>query len=165
MAKLSEHFDLDEMTFSDFAARHELDNTPDEAVTANLTRLCNDLMEPIRELLGNYPLHVNSGYRSPAVNVGVGGVLPGPGKRGSQHLYGEACDFKLTKSGAVQDLVDAFNKIKNSDLPYHQLIFEANSWIHVSVSPEGEQAKRQALRAVRENGSWKYYEVDGDLNV
>jgi hypothetical protein len=165
MAKLSEHFTVEEMTFSDYAARRELDNTPDETVTANLTRLCNDMLEPIRELLGE-PLHVNSGYRSPAVNVGVGGVLPTASNRGSQHLYGEACDFKLTTNGGdVQKLAEAYNKIKNSDLQFHQLIFEANSWIHVSIPPDGWAAKRQCLLAVRSGGAWKYTPVEGDLSV
>jgi len=161
--KLSEHFTIEEMCFSDYAIRHELDNTPDEAITANLTRLCNDMLEPIRAML-NEPLHINSGYRSPAVNIGVGGVLPTANSRGSQHLYGEAADVILANhKGDLQELVKAYNAIKNSDLQFHQLIFEANSWIHVSVPPDGVNTKRQCLLAVRNNGSWLYNPVNDDL--
>ena len=164
MAKLSEHFTLEELTFSDYAARYELDNTPNAAGLASLVILCETLLEPIRTLLGDKPLHINSGYRSPKVNVGVGGVLPTSKSRGSQHMWCEACDFKLTYGGK-QELVDAFNAIKNSDLPYDQLIFEADSWFHVSKSMPDKAPRRQALKAVREDGAWKYFEVDGDLSV
>jgi hypothetical protein len=47
-----------------------------------------------------------------------------------------------------------YQKIKNSNLPFDQLIQEFDQWVHVSYNPAG--GRRQCLRAVRENGKVKY---------
>src|SRR6266581_1329607 len=59
---LSEHFSLDELTFSQIALRHGIDNTPDDAEIANLIELCTTLLEPCRGILGA-PLYIDSGFR------------------------------------------------------------------------------------------------------
>jgi uncharacterized protein YcbK (DUF882 family) len=83
MPKLTEHFSLEEMTFSETAVRHGLDNRPNSRSIQNLTELCEELLEPIRELAGG-PINVTSGYRSPSVNSVDGGSL------NFQHMSGEA---------------------------------------------------------------------------
>ncbi len=84
--KITEHFTLEELSFSEAAARLGLDNTPMQAVITNLG-LVAAVMEGIRTLLGDRPIVVHSGYRSAEVNQAVGGVAT------SAHCRGLACDF------------------------------------------------------------------------
>jgi zinc D-Ala-D-Ala carboxypeptidase len=143
--QLTPHFTLDEMLTSQSAIRfryHEQFSPPNE-VLDNLERLCENLMEPLRVSL-NKPVKVTSGYRCLRVNNKIGGA------KGSQHLLGQAADIQVL-SMAVEDL---FNFIKESDLPYDQLIQEFGSWVHLSFGP---QNRRQALRAIKlGNGHTKY---------
>src|SRR5207245_2687878 len=88
MTQLSEHFSLEELTFSQIAARTGVNNDPsaNPIIMANLTRLCETLLEPARLILG-VPLHIDSGYRSRFVNDQVGGAT------NSAHIDGRAADL------------------------------------------------------------------------
>lgn len=81
------------------------------------------------------PLHINSGYRCPAVNAAVGGKIA------SAHMDGRAADF--VPVGMY--LREAFDKIKASDLPFDQLIVEYGTWIHVAIARQGVDPRRQVL--------------------
>jgi zinc D-Ala-D-Ala carboxypeptidase len=142
---LSEHFTLEELSFSEIALRQGIGNQPPSEATINLTHVCEFLLEPIRKLL-DVPIHVNSGYRSPAVNRLVGGAAD------SAHLQGRAAD--IVPMGF--SLQDAFTLIRLSKLPYDQVIFECKAWIHVAISPEGSEPRRQALTATGSPGHWRY---------
>jgi len=140
---LSDHFTLEEMTTTQ---QRGLDNTPSEEVKEKLQDLCEDLLEPVRELVG--PLHINSGYRSVEVNHAVGGQPT------SQHCKGEAADT-LPKEKTLQEAAQA---ILDSDLPYDQMIYEFGSWIHLSYTKDREP-RGQALMI----GRWtagKYVVLD-----
>jgi len=137
--KLSENFTLDELTRSTTADRLGLDNTPSDEVTENLKRLANLILQPLRDHLGR-PITINSAYRSPRVNASVGGSPR------SQHMLGEAADIRVANL-EVTELVEI---IKDLGLPYHQLINEFDSWVHVSVAPKGEKPKKQVLHFKKE---------------
>jgi hypothetical protein len=122
--QLSPHFTLAEMTYSQTAAAMGIDNTPPSDVLAELTRTC-EMMEKIRAALGGLPITVTSGYRSEAVNKAVGGV----GK--SQHQTGQACDFICPGFGDPQAICQKLEPMMK-DLGIDQLIWEFNSWVHVS---------------------------------
>jgi zinc D-Ala-D-Ala carboxypeptidase len=135
MTQLSPHFSLEEMTHSDVATRNGWDNTPDEATTVNLTRLA-EFLERVKVLLDNKPIMINSAYRSKQVNDAVGS------KDTSQHRLGCAADIRVP--GMTPDQVT--KAIKESDLPFDQVIREFDSWTHVSVpNREGEQPRGMAL--------------------
>lgn len=142
---MSEHFSLAELTFSQVAARKGIENVPPDAAVANLNRLCDTLLEPIRTLLG-VPLHVDSGYRSAEVNAAVGGAP------NSAHLEGRAAD--LVPIG--MSIHDAFDIIRKSSLPYDQLIVECDAWIHAAIA---DDPRRQALVAWGSPGHWHYVEA------
>jgi uncharacterized protein YcbK (DUF882 family) len=132
--KLSEHFTLDELTYSDIAKRHSLDNNPDKFTIANLTRLAA-LLEDVRNLF-NQPIRINSAYRSITVNSLLGS------KPTSQHCIGCAADIRI--DGLTPDQI--VKKIIKSDIQYDQLIREFDSWVHISVpNGEGYIARKQAL--------------------
>jgi zinc D-Ala-D-Ala carboxypeptidase len=132
--KISEHFTLEELCFSEAAARLGLDNTPSAMVITNLG-LVAMVMERIRALLGNSPLIIHSGYRSPRVNAAVGGMAT------SAHCEGLACDFVCPTFGPPGDVARA---ISRSDIEYDQLILEYG-WVHVGLAQEGLLSRRETL--------------------
>lgn len=122
------------MCRSEAALRRGIENVPNAGETDNLLRLCETILEPIRALL-NVPMHVNSGFRCPAVNAAVGG------KANSGHLDGRACDFVPVG----MNLNHAMGVIQHSGLPFNQLILEYETWIHVSIARVGVDPRGQVL--------------------
>ena len=120
--KISEHFTLEELSFSEGAARLGLDNTPTSIVITNLG-LVAAVME-IRTLLGDRPIVVHSGYRSAEVNRAVGGVVT------SAHGRGLACDFVCSAFGTPAEVARAILK---SDIEYDQLILEYGR-VHIGLA-------------------------------
>jgi zinc D-Ala-D-Ala carboxypeptidase len=136
---LSEHFSLEELTASEIALRRGLNNTPYPKQVENLRRLCETVLEPVRALLG-VPLHINSGFRSAAVNYAVGGAA------NSAHLEGRAADWVPVG----MELEEAFKRLlAQKELPYDQVIreFPPGGWIHTAVAVEGQPVRREVLVA------------------
>lgn len=132
--KVSPHFTLAELTTTDhreFLAQ-QADPPPD--VRRNLVRLCFDLLEPARGLLG--PLHVNSGYRCPELNA----AIPGS-SRTSAHMLGCAADVVPLDV----DLRDAMVRLAASGLPFDQLIWEYGHWVHIGAPWGGNLPRGQRL--------------------
>jgi zinc D-Ala-D-Ala carboxypeptidase len=132
--KISEHFTLEELFFSEAAARLGLDNTPGPSVITNLG-LVAAALERIRTLLGDKPIAVHSGYRSAEVDRAVGGVIT------SAHCHGLACDFVCPAFGAPAEVALA---ILTSDIEYDRLILEYG-WVHVALAQQGLLSRREAL--------------------
>jgi hypothetical protein len=132
--KLSEHFMLDEFTFSQAAIRNAIPNIPSPEIIGNLKETA-DGMEKVRGLLGNKPISVTSGYRSPKLNAAVGG------SKTSAHMNGYACDFICPAYGKPIDIV---KKIASSDLEFDQVIQEG-TWVHISFAPETRKKVLTAL--------------------
>jgi zinc D-Ala-D-Ala carboxypeptidase len=145
MTAISKDFTVAELTFSQIASRQGIPNIPSAAQLANLEDLCTTLLEPARALLA-CPLHVDSGYRSPAINTLVGGASD------SAHLDGRAAD--IIPIGWT--LLAAFHALRGSVLPFDQIIFECNAWIHLAIAEFGSQPRRQALIAQGGPGHWSY---------
>lgn len=141
--KLTDHFTLEELIQSNTAKARGLDNIPSDEQAAYLLKLAVTVLEPARALLGT-PMKINSGFRSPALNAAVGGV----GK--SQHMLGQAADFVTPE----MDLNLAYDAIKNSDIPFDQLIYETkglgSNWIHISCAGE-DPPRRQILSLYQRN--------------
>jgi zinc D-Ala-D-Ala carboxypeptidase len=142
---ISEHFTLEEMSFSETAARLGIDNTPGPVALGNLF-LTAIVMERIRKLLGDKPITVHSGYRAPAVNKAVGGVST------SAHCFGLACDFVCPQFGTP---LETALVILKSELAYDQLILEYG-WVHVGLA-QGRLAPRR--KALTKRSSEAHYEV------
>ena len=120
-----------------------LDNTPTEEARANLYRLVQTVLDPLREELG-VPIRVTSGYRSPIVNDAVGGSVT------SRHMLGLAADIKARGYNARQ-VVDCIDRMyETGRLDYDQAIAYAVSrggHVHVGLAPEGIVPRRQMLWA------------------
>jgi zinc D-Ala-D-Ala carboxypeptidase len=122
--QLSEHFTLEEMCSSKVASRRGLDNTPGPVEIENL-KLVAATMETIRLILGGLTIHVDSGYRSPAVNTLIGGA------GASAHCKGLACDFVCPEFGTPYAVAQAI--ALSGMVEYDQLILE-HGWVHLSLS-------------------------------
>ena len=147
--QLTNNFSLAEMVKSDTALRHDMDNTPGENEIANLKRLAEKVLQPVRD---HYQKGVkcNSGYRAPAVNQKVGGSPT------SDHCKGQAADIEIP-GVANADLA----KWITENLEYTQLILEFytpgvpdSGWVHVSYDPAN--LKKQNLTATKKDGKTVY---------
>lgn len=140
------YFTFDELTKSATAKRKGIDNTPNEAVRANLEALVDNILDPLREAYGK-PIIVTSGYRCERLNKAVGGAST------SQHVKGEAADIR-TVSDKPADNKKLFDLIVSLGLPFDQLINEFSyDWIHVSYS---SRHRRQKLKAEKKGGKTVY---------
>ena len=138
--RLSEHFTLEEMTRSQLAVRHGIDNTPNDMQLENLKTLAKG-MELVRTKLDSLPIIISSGFRCEDLNDLLGS------KRTSAHIAGLACDFTCDRYSHVGRV---FEVLAESSIPYQQLIYEYSSWIHISFPVEGEEPRRQTLVIDRE---------------
>lgn len=128
--KLTDHFTLEELTFSEYAARNGMSNEPTPDALGNL-RFLAERLEEVRTLLAS-PIRVTSGYRARAVNAGVGGAA------NSQHVLGLAADIVVPEYGTPYEVASA---IAASALPYDQVIHEFGRWTHVSFTKTPRRQK------------------------
>ena len=131
---MSEHFSVYEVQHTDTGNPNDLP----ESLVNNATHLAEDILEPLRVLLG--PLHVSSWYRSRAVNEAVNG------EETSYHLDALAAD--VVPNG------DCFAAFKMAltlihELPIDKIIYEHrhSDWLHIQAAQPGRVPRRQALTA------------------
>lgn len=118
------------MTKSGTAKRLHIDNTPNATITANLTKLCRDVLQPLRDAFGQ-PIVVDSGYRCPKLNTAVGGATA------SQHMQGQAADIHTLSDDPKENrkLFDcALKLMQQGKIKVGQLIDEYGyNWVHIST--------------------------------
>ncbi len=152
--KISTHLNLAEVTRSDSAKRHGIDNTPTAEHLENFKLLAEKIFEPIR-LHFKEPIFISSGYRSKALNDFIGGSAS------SQHCKGQAIDIDMdgSKGGVTNKMIFDFIV---SRLDFDQLIWEFGTdtnpdWVHVSYVKTGN--RKQKLKAVRVGGKTVYQTI------
>ena len=150
--KLSENFNLLELTKSQTAERKGIDNTPSPTHRDNLKSLCTRILQPVRDHFSRV-VSVSSGYRSEELCLAIGS------KTTSQHAKGQAADFEIygLSNGELATWI-------KENLDYDQLILEYwtpenpnNGWIHCSYNSEGN--RKQYLRAYKNEGKTKYEQI------
>ncbi len=142
---LSKNFSLEELIKSEYAIRNSIDNTPSSLVISNLSLLAVKILQPIRDEFGT--VIINSGYRSPQLNIAIGGY------KTSDHVLGLAADIEVTNLSNYM-----LAKWCEQHLKFKQLILEFytpgnldSGWVHISYG-----SKQQVLTAVKENGKTIY---------
>jgi len=152
--KISPNLNLAEITRSDTAKRHGIDNTPTAEHLENFKLLADKVFEPIREHFIT-PIFISSGYRSKALNSFI------KGSASSQHCTGQAIDIDMDGSNGEVTNRMVFDFIKNK-LDFDQLIWEFGTdfnpdWVHVSYV-KGKNRK-QKLKAIRTSGKTTYLAI------
>ena len=125
--KLSQHFDLSELTASAKAAQLGIDNTPPPELLPRLI-LVAEMLERIRSTL-NVPITVTSGYRCSALNSAIGS------KSTSDHPQGHAADFVAPGFGTPTEIARLLAPLVDV-LSIGQILLEGvkgKQWVHVST--------------------------------
>ena len=143
--KLSENFTLEELIRSNTAERMGIDNVPkDEKVVENLRSLCLEVLQPLRDYVGA-PVHINSGYRCPELNMTVGGV------KNSQHCRGEAADIRIVSPKQGREWAAWIE----DNCRFDQMLLERNKsgavWLHVSCKRDASK-NRQSFKMLKVEG-------------
>jgi hypothetical protein len=147
--KLSENFTLDELTKSQEAIRLGISNKPSDEHINNLTLLCKNILQPVRNHF-KMPVSISSGYRSSALCEAIGSSAT------SQHTKGQAADFEIfgIHNKELSDWI-----VNNLD--YDQCILEFwtpdepnSGWVHCSYNGTGN--RKQYLNAQKLNGRVVY---------
>lgn len=129
------YFTMGELVSSHTADSLGIDNRCNIAQATNLHKLIDAVLDPLREAYGK-PIHINSGFRCPALNKAVKGSAT------SQHMSGQAADIDTGDRGQNKLLFEYIRK----NLPFDQLIDESNfAWVHVSYRRMGNN-RNQVLK-------------------
>ena len=156
--KLSPHFSLGELT----KTKHQTadGNIPSHVVIENLKRICENWLEDLRysyntlyclqpsedyETSKNVePIIINSGYRSPAVNLLAGG------SKTSNHLSGCAVDIRCAgKEQMIRYASILLDIADGTKQDYDELLLEQHGsvcWLHFAVRPQGNRRKIEIIK-------------------
>jgi|SRR6185295_8989538 len=150
---ISKHVTYGEAIRSETAARLNIPNIPDEAQLSAMKYVAEKMFEPIRYFFDT-PIHINSFFRSPALNNST----PGASKT-SSHMKGEAIDMSL--NGRNSEIFKYVYE-RGAILDFDQLIWEFQgeenpnepAWVHVS-KVSYRKNRNEILRA--------YHDQDGNI--
>ena len=149
--KISKFFSLEEFTRSDTARKLGISNEPTPEHIQNLSDMCVNLLDPLREAWGG-PLYVSSGYRGFYLTKHIKGA-----SKTSAHDYGLAADL-VPLDGDIEAFKEFVPKfLKKSGLPYDQYIDETREnekaggnvwkteWCHFGYKDRKSRQRRQNL--------------------
>ena len=137
--KMSAHYTLYDVCYSQTAVNKGLDNTPQPQDIINARLVVNNILEACCNHFKTRP-DVNRIFSTLEVNKELGGAQ----NPVSQHCYGQAVDFVIVDV----PLIIIIDFIRNN-LNFDQLILES-TWIHCSYKNSGN--RKQVLKNV--NGKY-----------
>ena len=144
---MATYFTLKELCASETAKAQNIDNFPSFDVAAHLQELADTILNPLRKAWGG-PIHVNSGYRCPALNKAVGGVAR------SVHQIGYAADLRPSNGKTEQFIDFARAWIIASKIKFDQFIHETSAdgntvWLHIGLYNNAGAQRGQFLNLVK----------------
>ncbi|MDB5069642.1 MAG: hypothetical protein JWM87_753 [Candidatus Eremiobacteraeota bacterium] len=150
MTKLSPNFSLEELTHSDTAAVHGIDNAPPAGSVEHL-RLATlaVYLEKVRRILGGRAIRIHDAYRCPRVNALVGGVPH------SAHTEGFAADFDVAGQTPYETAMLLDAAAHRGELVFDQLILEqlpAPTWVHIGRRLHSEDNPPRLQRLTKAAG-------------
>ena len=156
--KLSPHFSLGELT----KTKHQTadGNIPSHVVIENLKRICENWLEDLRYSYNTLyclqpgevyetskntePIIINSGYRSPAVNLLAGGA------KTSNHLSGCAVDIRCAgKEQMIRYASILLDIADGTKQEFDELLLEQHGsvcWLHFAVRPKDNRRKIEIIK-------------------
>lgn len=154
---IGKYLKLSDLTFSQTASNHGVENSPSPTQVDALTNVVKFVYDPLCDHLGG--VHVNSGFRSVAVNKLIGGSAT------SQHCKGEALDLSFNGVKTVNTNSTIFYYILHN-LEFDQLIWEFGTskepqWVHVSYSTKFN--RKEVLKSVKIGTKTVYQTFDNTL--
>ncbi len=169
--RISEHFTIEELTYSDTAIKYKASNLPTELHKKTLKHTCDYFLEVLRSLLNAefvgkiyngkkvkaVIINITSGYRSHTVNqlLKKEGYHP---SETSQHCTGEAVDFEVVlifTDGTRYSLPYAKTYeyikrwVKSGKLSVDQCLMEKQGnmfWVHCSYKAAGATVNRKQFK-------------------
>lgn len=124
--QITENFSWEEFQSSCKAEELGIDNCiPDESIASQVRSLVVTVLQQLRSAFGK-PLHINSGYRCPALNKALKGA------KNSQHTKGQAADIASDNPHGLAELV------LQKELPFDQMILY-DTFVHISHKHQGTQ--------------------------
>lgn len=136
-------FKLSEFLHSDTAIVKNIENFPSWKEIEKL-RFLAERLDLYREAIGE-PIHINSGYRSPELNVLIGGSTT------SHHCKGDAADLRIGNNNSKENAIRLFNFIKKyneeNGLDVDQVFLEYKKaenvwWVHFGLNMDKETQMR-----------------------
>lgn len=165
--KITKNFTLDELIYSKTAEEIGCESLPSYQEIANLCRLTNLVLQPVRRKL-NRVIKVNSGWRSVIVNDEIGG------SKTSAHLDGAAADVRSPGKVGIIHNDKHYTVTSNFAIFYYclfnphidQVIHEYGeygnpAWVHIGITKSPlDQPRRHCMRAVANQGYIHIYEKE-----
>ena len=130
MERLSKNFRLNEFAVSSTGLPNEIPEDVKPAIRA----LVHYVLQPICDATG-WRCRINSGYRSKAVNIKVGGA------NNSQHTKGEASDNVFYDDNGVVPPIRVLQAVLSLGLLFDQMIAYP-TFVHLSHSARGVNRKQ-----------------------
>lgn len=165
--KITKNFTLDELIYSRTAEELGCESLPNYQEIANLCRLTNLVLQPVRRSL-NRVIKVNSGWRSFLTNKAIGGSDT------SAHLVGAAADVcSPGKVGIIYN--DKHYTVTSNFAIFYYCLFNPHvdqviheygeygnpKWVHIGITKSPlDQARRHCMRAVENHGYIHIYEKE-----
>ena len=149
--RLTDNFTLAELTKSQTAERHNIDNTPEPQHIDSLQKLCVNVLQPVRNYFDK-PVVISSGYRTPELSKKIGSSSR------SQHCKGQAADIEIPGLSNKQ-LADYIFESLSFDqviLEFHNPEEINSGWVHVSYVDEEVNRFNYLLAEKDENGKVRY---------
>ena len=128
MTKISEHFTLEELTYSQTAKAKGLKNEPDAVQSVHLCRMIYEVIEPFRQRWGA-PIRITSGFRGfeKIAKLATSSAT-------SVHPEGLAVDMQPEDMSRIKEFKQAFRDyLHEENIPYDQYIDERrgeSEWVH-----------------------------------
>lgn len=114
------NFKANEFIVSSTAIRAGINNVPKEQATLKNLMLTANMMQHIRDLLGE-SITITSAFRCEELNKMIGG------SKTSKHLLGLACDFVCPRFGSPKEIVQY---LKNINFNCDVALIE-KGWVHI----------------------------------
>lgn len=150
----SKDFTKIEMTTSSYAVKYNIKEQfdPPLEIKKSLKKLLDEFLQPVRNKFGD-KIKINSAYRCPKVNEGIGGA------KNSWHTKGQAVDIIPVNFHKGKELFYLIKDHFDFDtlIWYHEGDDEP-VWIHVTYRTDAPNTRKRIMYKVRNGGYSTWYD-------